>query len=106
MDHGICFGKYVRLQPAHEPALGAHLVLGEPPNRMGPQGISTAGLKPRQAKGQLGLSKGRWGPDRQQELEKRRLPWADRLLPSLGILQVVKLIIPQWGHILQAPELA
>lgn len=104
MDHCICFGKRIHLQPAQEPALGAHLVLGEPPNHMGPQGISTAKLKPRQAKGQLGLSKGQWGPARQQELKERRLPLADKLLPSLGVLQVVELIIPQRGHILLAPK--
>lgn len=104
MGHCICFGKCVHLEPAHEPALGANLMLGEPPKHMGPQGISTAELKPRQAKGQLGLSKGQRGPARQQELEKRGLPWVDRFLPSLGVLQVVQLIIPQWGHILLAPK--
>lgn len=62
----------------------AHLVLGEPPKHMGPQGISTAEQKPRQAKGQLGLSEGEWGPTRQQGLEKTELHWADIQLLFLG----------------------
>lgn len=48
----------------------------------------SAELKLSQAKGQFGFSKGQRGPARQQELEKR-LSWVDRLLHSLGILQVV-----------------
>lgn len=104
MGHRICFGKRVCLQPDHESASGAHLMLGDPPKHMGPQGISTAELKPRQAKGQLGLSEGQWGPARQQELEKRELPWADRLLPSLGVLWVAQLIIPHHSWQGQHPK--
>lgn len=85
-----------------QPVLGTYLVFGEPPKHVGPQGISTAKQKPRQAKDQLGLSKGKWGPTRQQGLEKTELHWADMQLLSLGVMWVAQLIIPQNGCILLA----
>lgn len=42
------------------------------------------------------------GPHQAAEAGGRELHWADKVLPSLGVLQVVQLIIPQWGHILLA----
>lgn len=84
LGHCSNSGKCIHLQAAHELLSGAHPVLGEPPEHMAPQGISAAEQKPRQAKDQLGLSKGEWDPSRQQGLEKTELCWADTQLLSLG----------------------